>query len=343
VALPFATHGANAGTISTVAVGNSGNANDSTGFGGVGYAYRIAAYEFTNDQYAEFLNAKAGSDPRALYSTDMGDDARGGITRSGNSGAFSYAVKPNMGDKPVNFVNWFDAIRFTNWLHNGQGSGDTESGAYTLLGGTATPSNGTSITRNLDALWFLPSENEWYKAAYHDPRTAAQGGPPGDDNYWRYPTTSDSQPILAAANSVGDVSNPGANIANYGGGADWNAQDGNVTTVGSAGSSSASFYGTSDQGGNVWEWNESLPGSTFRRIRGGSWQDGQQFLSVSNPQGLSAGTTGTSDVGFRVATIVPEPATTSFLWISALFALRNCRFAPPPISCWCRKSLGGLR
>jgi formylglycine-generating enzyme required for sulfatase activity len=273
----------------------------------------------------------------------MGDDARGGITRDGSSGAFSYTVKPNMGDKPVNFVNSYDAIRFANWLHNGQGNGDTETGAYTLLGGNATPSNGTSITRNPGALWFLSNENEWYKAAYYDPRAATQGGPPGDDNYWRYPTASDSQPAPAEANSVGDVSNSGANIANYGASADWNAQDGNVTTVGGAGSLSASFYGTSDQGGNVWEWNESPPGSTFRRIRGGSWQDGQQFLTVSNPQGLSAATTGTSDVGFRVATVLPEPPTTSFLWISGLMALLSRQFAQPLIRCRCRKWWGGLR
>ncbi len=82
-----------------------------------------------------------------------------------------------MGDKPVNYVSWYDSIRFANWLNNGQGTGDTETGAYTLLGGTPTPSNGVSITRNAGATWFLPSEDEWYKAAYHQP--AAQGGDSG--------------------------------------------------------------------------------------------------------------------------------------------------------------------
>jgi formylglycine-generating enzyme required for sulfatase activity len=328
----FGAHGAAAATISTVPVGNPGNSNDTTGFGGVDQDYRIATFEVTNTQYAEFLNSKATSDPLSLYSTSMDSDPRGGITRSGTSGAYSYTVKPNMGDKPVNFVNWYDAIRFANWLHNGQGSGDTETGAYTLLGGTATPSNGTSVTRNSGAIWFLPSEHEWYKAAYHDPRTAAEGGPPGDDLYWRYPTSSDSQPVQAAANSVGDINNPGANVANWGGGADWNGLDGNVTTVGSAGPSSSSFYGTSDQGGNVWEWNEAASGSTFRRIRGGSWQDGPQVLSALNPQPLFAATAGIADVGFRVATIVPEPETAILFGLAALglvlaFSRRKCWWA----------------
>lgn len=126
-------------TIDTVAVGNPGNAGEvqSQGkFGAVAYDYRIGEYEVTNAQYAEFLNFKAASDPWALYNASMGSDPRGGITRSGSAGSYMYTTKTNMGDKPVNYVTWYDAIRFANWLHNGQGSGDTETGAYTLLGGT---------------------------------------------------------------------------------------------------------------------------------------------------------------------------------------------------------------
>ena len=39
---------------------------------------------------------------------------------------------------PVNYVDFYDALRFANWMNNGQGNGDTETGAYTLLGGTPT-------------------------------------------------------------------------------------------------------------------------------------------------------------------------------------------------------------
>ena len=131
-------------------VGNVGNANDpltGTLYGGVSFGYYIGATEVTNAQYAAFLNAKAASDPLGLYNASMGSDARGGITQSGVSPNFSYAPKTNMANKPVNYVSWYDSIRFANWLHNGQGSGDTENGSYTLLGGTAEPSNGLSITR----------------------------------------------------------------------------------------------------------------------------------------------------------------------------------------------------
>ena len=104
-------------------------------------------------------------------------------------------------------------MRFVNWLENGQGSGATESGVYTI-------SDGVSETRSASANFFIPSEDEWYKAAYYDPRSEAAGGPPGDDNYWLYPTQSDTAPTAVAppggANSancnlaVGDTTDVGA-------------------------------------------------------------------------------------------------------------------------------------
>jgi len=239
---------ARAVTVPTVPVGNAGNAADQNyldqgQFGAVAYAYRMGTTEVTNSQYAEFLNAKAASDPFELYDLpSMGvGNVRGGITRSGVNGSYTYALKPNMGDKPVIAVNWYDAIRFANWLSNGQGSGDTETGSYTLgpLGPRGVPIN-RDVVRNAGATWVLPSENEWYKAAYYQP--AAQGG--DVDNYWLFPTASNSVPTLATADAVGDISNPGPNVANTQRGANWNGSvdRGNITTVGSAGPLSRSFY-----------------------------------------------------------------------------------------------------
>jgi len=175
------------------------------------------------------------------------------------------------------------------------------------LGGTKTPSNGLSITRNVGATWFLTSQSEWYKAAYYQP--AGKGG--DVDDYWLYATGTNSDPTIATANGVGDISNPGPNVVNYNDGAVWNSLTGNVTTVGSAGPLSQSFYGTSDQAGNVYEWNEKLlgvPGS-FRELRGGAYNSpGASFVdsgiiwfAPSNENSIS---------GFRVATIaIPEPST----------------------------------
>lgn len=95
-------------------------------------------------------------------------------------------------------------------------------------------------------------------------------------------------------------------MANYGSSADWNSQDGNVTTVGSAGS--ASFYGTFDQGGNVFELTDTvarLLGEPYRVMRGGAWRLGVDDLSASARLNLIP-TLEFDDVGFRVAS-VPEP------------------------------------
>jgi formylglycine-generating enzyme required for sulfatase activity len=296
-------------TISTVTVGNPGNVADSTGFGAVAYEYRLGTYEVTNSQYAEFLNAKAASDPLLLFDPDV--LPRNGILRSGTDGSYSYTVKTNMGDKPVNAVTWYDAIRFVNWLSNGQGNGDTETGSYTLLGGTPEPSNGLNIIRNPGATWVLPTEDEWYKAAYYQPLD--QGG--DADNYWLYPTRSNAVPTLATADAAGNVGNPGANVANYSYGADWNSLNGNVTTVGSVGPLSSGFYGTFDQGGNVREWNETFIDS-LRGLRGSSW-DGQSSGMRASVRSRSSAALHGDSIGFRVA-FVPEPSTYALATIGVM-------------------------
>src|SRR5215813_2062991 len=234
------------------AINNPGNACDvqSQGcFGAVGYAYRIGTYEVTNAQYTEFLNAKAASDPLALYNVNMGTTMHGGITRSGISGSYNYTVIAGREDMPVNYVSFYDALRFANWMNNGQGSADTETGAYTLLGGTITPSNGATVTRNAGATIVLTSENEWYKAAYYYAPSAS---------YFGYPAGSNTQTVCTFPTAAPNHANCGPN--------------GRLTPGGSY-TGSASPYGTFDQGGNVWEWNETIIGSDSRERRGGSFQD----------------------------------------------------------------------
>ena len=286
-------------TMDWVTVGHAGNAADSTGYGAVGYAYQIGKYEVTNAQYATFLNAvdPNGANANGIYNTSMGSTARGGITYTdGAASGAKYTIRTSMGDKPVNYVSWYDAARFANWMMNGQGSGSTETGAYTLSGNTGI------ITKNSGANVWLPSEDEWYKAAYYDPTSGAGGG----DNYWLYATQSDTTPTQASANSTGDITNPGENVANYFLGADWNGEDGNVTTVGSAAANN--YFGTADMAGNVSEWTDAVVG-TNRGLRGGSW--GSQAGQLASTGGLNTTPTYESNAGaqgFRLASVaVPEP------------------------------------
>jgi formylglycine-generating enzyme required for sulfatase activity len=135
----------------------------------VAYAYKIGKYEVTNAQYTAFLNAvdPSGANASGIYNSSMGSNARSGISFNvAAANGSKYTIKSNMGDKPVNYVSWYDAARFTNWLHNGQGAGSTETGACTLSGNTGI------ITKNVGATVWLPSEDEWYKAAYYQPSGA---------------------------------------------------------------------------------------------------------------------------------------------------------------------------
>jgi len=301
-----------------VPVGYAGNAADTNGLGAVSYEYNIGKYEVTNAQYTAFLNAvdSIGTNPNGIYDTNMGTDARGGISfDSGAADGAKYTIRSNMGNKPVNYVSWYDAARFTNWLHNGQGSGSTETGAYTLSGNTGI------ITKNVSANVWLPSEDEWYKAAYYDPSKGATGG------YWLHATQSDTAPTVGSANATGDISNPGANVANYNSGADWNGLDGNVTTVGSAAANN--YFGTADMAGNVLEWNDAVIvdiNGTSRGLRGGAFSFSESGLGAS-ASFSNFPTGGGSFAGFRVASVtpIPEPSVALLGGLSLLGLLRRRR------------------
>ena len=295
-------------TIDWVTVGDPGNAADTypAGYGAVAYSFRIMKFEFQNSQYAAFLNTVAATDPYSLYNANIGSNARGGITRSGSSGSYTYSVRTDMGDKPVNYVSWFDAARVSNWLQNGQGSGSTETGAYTLSGAIS----GTAPAANPGASYLLPTEDQWYKAAYY------KGGGT-NAGYWDYATQSDSSPTAVTAGSTG-IGSAGLsstdNSANFNRRADWGSplQDGNVTTVGTNGGASA--YGAFDMSGNIFEWND-LDGTTgsSRGLRGGGWNYPIAVFLSSSFGGTNDPSGEDDRFGFRLASPVPVPEPSTYL------------------------------
>jgi len=265
-------------------------------------AFQIMKFEFTNQQYTDFLNSvdPSGTNPNSVYNASMGSNARGGISfTSGNSSGSKYAIRSNMGDKPVNYVSWFDAARVANWLMNGgTSSSSTETGAYTLIGGQTS---GTAPARNSGATFYIPTENQWYKAAYYK-------GSGTNAGYWDYATQSDTAPTAVTSGSTGNGSaGSTGNFANYEQGADWNGQDGNVTTVGTNGGASA--YGAFDMSGNLREWND-LTGdaNSSRGLRGGAWVNaGTSILSSSVGDSNVPASAEVDDIGFRLASPVPVP------------------------------------
>jgi sulfatase modifying factor 1 len=297
-----------------VTVGDAGNPPDSSGYGSVAYEYRIGKYEITAAQYAAFLNAVAKSDPHRLY--DIAEQTKTGIfsiRRSGSSGGYQYAaitraqhsghlVSPN---RPVTSITWFDAARFANWMHNGQGEGSTEHGAYELAG----IHDGDVVKRNADARFWIPSENEWYKAAYYDPSKE------GQEVYWRYGTRSDEAPELRGPVGEDDrvvfvegdraaiadmhATSFSANKANYQmEGHVWNI---NMTPVGLF-VKSHSHYGCYDMSGNVEEWLDDPQPNGRHLARGGSWY--HKGRDVSSETNALKAPRYRGCMGFRLASLV---------------------------------------
>lgn len=298
-----------------VTVGDPGNVADTvamndgtTGYGSVDHTYQMGKYDVTTAQYCQFLNAVAATDTYSLWNGGMASKLPTvGISRSGNEGNYRYAVIGS-GNIPIFNVTWSSAARFCNWLQNRQpigpaGPGTTETGAYSI-NGVNTTADLMAISRNPGAVYFLPSENEWYKAAYY------RGGN-RDVGYWLYPTQNDAVPGNALpdyGNSANFYSNGYTDPTNY------------LTPVG-AFAESPGAYGTFDQGGDVWQWNEATVTSTGRGLRGGcfaSWRDSTclaaSYRSNSDPLNELV------DIGFRVAS-VPEPSCVPMVLIVALVGL----------------------
>jgi formylglycine-generating enzyme required for sulfatase activity len=269
----FGTSG-NEFTIDFVSIGNTDNAADTTSYGAVPYEYRASIHEISQNA----------------------------IDKATASGMANVTAGAWTGSQPAANITWYDAAAFVNFLNTSSG----KTAAYDLSWSGAAWSmalwsseqawtaGGTNLYRNKDAFYFLPSENEWYKAAYYN----AAGS-----NYFVYPTGSDTAPTAVASgtNSGSAVYNNAASVP---------------AIVGSAGGLSP--YGTMGQGGNVWELNESAYAGTnsspseARALRGGDWTYSEFFLRSSSRVDFLAPSQAVDFVGFRVAS-VPEPSTYALL------------------------------
>jgi formylglycine-generating enzyme required for sulfatase activity len=255
-----------------------------------------------------------------------------GITQSGSSGNYSYSVTggysgtmySQAANCPVFDVTWGDAARFCNWLQNGQptsgveNASTTENGSYTLNGAISNSAL-MAITRNAGATYVIPTENEWYKAAYYDP--TLNGGAGG---YWTYPTKSNTAPINI-------LSSTGTNNANfydyYGTGNGGYTDPTNLLTPVGAFAASPGPYGTYDMGGDVFQWNETVVDSSSRGLRGGYWVRGSDFFA-SSFRIDDAYPASVDCLGFRVAS-VPEPGSIMLAVAGGVcllaYAWRKCR------------------
>jgi formylglycine-generating enzyme required for sulfatase activity len=142
--------------------------------------------------------------------------------------------------------------------------------------------SGTAPARNVGATIWIPTENEWFKAAYYDPTHMSGAG-----GYWLYANQSDSMSV---------------SFANY--------QSSFLTNVGAYGTNADSYYGINDMAGNVWEWNDlDAETGSSRGIRNGSWATIGETNLMSSTRQTGAPENENRTIGFRLASI-PEPSTT---------------------------------
>lgn len=285
--------GANTFDINFVNISSAGNTADTTGYGAVPYEYRISTYEISQDAI---------------------DKATAGGMANVMAGAWA-------GNQPAADIPWYQAAAFVNWMNTSKG----KTAAYNLTfsgdhwsmvlwsSADAWQVGGENLYRHKEAYYFLPSENEWYKAAYYNPDAS---------DYFLYPTAGNTAPTAVAGGNDVDT-------AVY----EQPFEQG-PASVDLAGGLSA--FGTMGQGGNVWEWTESaFDGSNNltdedRTVRGGVWGSEATDLDSSTRMDTDPSDQGVF-VGFRVASVVPEPSTYALLAVvaagSVVYALRRRRRA----------------
>ncbi|MEZ6073096.1 MAG: SUMF1/EgtB/PvdO family nonheme iron enzyme [Pirellulales bacterium] len=258
--------------IEFVTIGDPGNPADTTGApnpaGSVDYTYRMGKYEISEGMIDK-VNAIAGL----------------GLTHGGRGS-----------NKPATAIDLVEAAKFVNWLNASTGaapaykiSGD---GAFQLWQFGDLGFDSANPYRNSQSRYFLPSMDEWYKAAYYDPVAEV---------YYDYPTGSDNPPD--GIDFEGDTS---FDAVYFDGGS--NLEPNDVTNVGVP-----SPYGTVAQGGNVWEWEETDydlgngPGNEPRIVRGGNWyHPAMSLLSSYYMGGRVDPPDGDDTIGIRVASVGPN-------------------------------------
>jgi formylglycine-generating enzyme required for sulfatase activity len=261
--------------IDFVTIGNPGNPGDTRpeaspyGCGAVGYEYQIGMYEITNAQWNAFVAAAGAPTGNPSYAYDES----------------AYFTGESV---PTNMVSWYEAAQFCNYLT----SGDKALGAYQLgTDGSITIDRDSAVSA-FGIAYGIPTEDEWYKAAYYRPDESG------------YSTYANGLDTITAADS-------------------WNYLYTVPIPPWDVGTGTMEQNGTFEMMGNVWEWAETMTGRfDYRVYRGGAFNYyGSDCRSSRRPSNVTSYNE-SNNMGFRVAS-VPEPTTITLLGLGALMLRRR--------------------
>jgi formylglycine-generating enzyme required for sulfatase activity len=333
--------------IDFVTVGAPGNAawegpGFNNGKGSVSYEFKMGQYEVTTAQWAEFFNAaldRPTTDRIPFVSAPQVWGAQSTTPQAPGGRRWSVPTGNEM--RAVGGITWRTAAVFCNWLHNGKGTSRAAflSGAYNVstFGGQGGGFL-DQLTRSPGAQYWIPSTDEWLKAAHYDPSKQNSDGSLG--GWWQYSNGSDTTyaygPPGTLVRADGDPRpDPNGVLATANAGWDAGRFPGqNAQSVRLGSYATTNPWGLFDVAGATSEWTEGYfqiqgePIPRERALDGSSWlvfvrpsvTDQTQYLAGSYDPFVQF-----SDFGFRVAT-VPGPTGLGFaILVSSSLAFRGRR------------------
>lgn len=291
------------------------------GRGSVAYEYRIAKTEVTSAQFVDFLNTFT-TQSDALASRILPPVNWGGERDSGHGGTGQrYRVRtdiPNAGMLPILGVDWQASAMYVNWLNNDLSTDASaiENGAYdaSTFSGNRPDGFTDQSARNDEARYFLPTYDEWFKAAHFDPDQDGQG----NAGWWLYNDGSDTEPIggppgegETSARWVDDM---------FGGRPAWETPLGSYEDT-------QTPWGLLDTSGGGGEWTETWqtnPNGNFARL----WMGSPAGFDRNKDDGRFSAdwpVTRGAFTSFRIGAVVPSPGTTVILIAGTTALVRRRR------------------
>ncbi len=275
-----------------------------TGHGSVSYEYRMARNELRTSQFVDFMSVLGTINPDFVIANQPREWGATGIIRPDGSIEFNL-ISQEAGDWPVSGFSWRVAAMYTNWLHNGKAETVDAflSGAYDVSTFGYDPSTGNftdQVTRSPGAKYWIPSVDEWLKAAHYDPNKDG----PGEGGWWQYPNGSDTKPV----SGIPGVGETNADLFDEFGYDAWEIPVGSYPET-------QSPWGLLDLSGGASEWAEDwlYPHDPYDRVADGTSIDtnippsfdpdliGQGYIA-SRPDFWNGYT------GLRIASAVPTPS-----------------------------------